>query len=423
MIKMQLGETDNQLTSSPTKGYIYEVPTNSDGSQKYDFRENANDTDEVRELTTMSLPGARYRRQILIASGLEIELWDHISQSFIKIRMGNEEHYSWKHGLWDRLDFYCGEEVSDTTSPEVTSEGYSPSGMLEVFTGVSLTIPFDEPMKVGSGTLEILNADGTPFASFDASEAGIDGNNVSFPAINFDSESQYHVNYPAGFVTDLSGNPCAEVSDDSWSFETPDVTGPEIVSGSQSPLGANIETTLKVEFNTNEVITIPAGAEIEIWDIDNNQSAFVFSGSDITVDQTGTHVSTIETSLNPATNYRVIVKEGAAIDENENKMTQKQWEFKTKDNVGIDEIDNKTMKLYPNPCLSNSPLTIEGLKSRSIHCVVFDMNGRVVYSGNFESNNGKFIVTPKDLSSGMHLMRIDDRDGKEESLSARFIVK
>ncbi len=123
IVKMFGLETSTQTAESSRKGFIWQVPTDENGELLYDFREEASDPLPITEISTMSIAYKTGRRQINRTSenGLSVRLFDHKSQQYIPIPLGDPEHDAWHHGDWTRMDFFThersGTSVGDLELP------------------------------------------------------------------------------------------------------------------------------------------------------------------------------------------------------------------------------------------------------------------------------------------------------------------
>lgn len=81
---------------------------------------------------------------------------------------------------------------------------------------------------------------------------------------------------------------------------------------------------------------------------------------------------------------------------------------------GIDDIDNATITLYPNP--SHSTVTINTNSDRPLHAVLLDMSGHAV--ANFEIRNSKYVIDVSNLTPGAYFIRITD----EQSTVVRKLI-
>jgi methionine-rich copper-binding protein CopC len=105
--------------------------------------------------------------------------------------------------------------VQDTTPPTLT--GLSPAdNATDVAPGANLVLNFSEPVRAGSGNLQILNANGSvarTIAMSDATQVSIAGATVTInPSDDLAYGVRYSVTLAPGALTDLSGNAFAGVS-------------------------------------------------------------------------------------------------------------------------------------------------------------------------------------------------------------------
>ena len=221
--------------------------------------------------------------------------------------------------------------------------GTGPAGEL------SLQIVFDDPVAVGSGTLEVIDAIDftTVVASFDVSNPDnytISGNTVTFTSFTAVDGSFLGVNAPAGLFMsfgDGSDSPFISVNGDgdaTWFFDVvaADTTGPAIVGLSPSGPGSSNSSTLTATYDEN-VSFGPGPWTIEVFDVTAGQVLQSFSEADagIAVTALGNDLSI---SLNDAlafnNDYRVTASAGVVQDAAGNlsgAIASGVWEFTTGD--------------------------------------------------------------------------------------------
>ena len=155
--------------------------------------------------------------------------------------------------------------VADTTAPQVGALSPADDGTA-VAPGANLVIVFDEPVKAGSGSLSLLNADGTLFRSITVGDGGqvrISGSTVTIdPAVNLQAGRGYSVSWPAGTFADLAGNPHGGLAGaTAWNFTTAttDTTGPGLVSLLPSDDGRNVAPTANLVLQFTEPVRAGSG--------------------------------------------------------------------------------------------------------------------------------------------------------------------
>lgn len=146
---------------------------------------------------------------------------------------------------------------TDTTAPRV--QALSPAdNAASAGIGANLVITFDEAVKLGSGNIVILNADGSVFRTIavnDDSQVSLNGNTVTIdPAVNLAGGRGYAVTVAAGAFTDLSGNAFAGITGSTaWNFTTAntDTAAPQVValSPGDDATGVLVGANLVITFN------------------------------------------------------------------------------------------------------------------------------------------------------------------------------
>ncbi|MFZ6735147.1 DUF4214 domain-containing protein [Undibacterium sp. Ji42W] len=128
----------------------------------------------------------------------------------------------------ERLVFNNGKDVldllsffGDTTPPSVIS--FSPATLANgVATNSDIVLTFSETVKAGSGTVSLMNADGSVVATYDIAQSNnvtVSGNTVTInPTNDLNNGSTYKLNIPSGAIKDVAGNNFIGTS--SYSFTT-----------------------------------------------------------------------------------------------------------------------------------------------------------------------------------------------------------
>lgn len=151
---------------------------------------------------------------------------------------------------------------ADVTAPLLQSTTPA-DGAAGIAVGADLGLVFNEPVRAGSGTIDIYQTGGTLWRSIavgDTQQVRFNGSVVTIaPSANLPAASSFYVTVPAGAVSDLSGNPFAGLtSPTSWNFSTStaDTTAPQIVRTTPADEDTQVlqAAVLVVEFDENVVI-------------------------------------------------------------------------------------------------------------------------------------------------------------------------
>ena len=190
-----------------------------------------------------------------------------------------------------------------------------------VSVGANLVITFTEPVKAGTGTLQLLSSTGAVLRSIDVTNTAavrVTGNVVTIdPGVNLAPLTDYAVVVPAGSFVDLANNPFAGLTDPkAWNFTTAiaDTLAPVIVSltPADNAVGVSPSANLVIAFNEEVqagsgqiVIRDGAGA---VWrsisSADTTQVSIV--GGTVTINPS--------VDLSPGSGYSVTVDAGAFVD-------------------------------------------------------------------------------------------------------------
>jgi len=90
--------------------------------------------------------------------------------------------------------------------------------------------------------------------------------------------------------------------------------------------------------------------------------------------------------------------------------------FRIEENLSVNNFDETNIKVYPNP--TSSVLNIEVPQSAQYEYFIFNMNGKQMLNGDFNSNNAQIITSS--LSSGVYIIQITNGNN---SISKRVIKK
>ncbi len=124
--------------------------------------------------------------------------------------------------------------------------------------------------------------------------------------------------------------------------------------------------------------------------------------------------SCVITGLEPGVSYVVYVRSVCA-----EGVVSEEWStgnnFTTQDEVGIADVDNASISLYPNP--ATSTVTLTGIEGEAEVSVV-DMNGRQVYSGSVKE--GSLSIDVSGLSQGAYFVRVT---GEKVNAIRKLIVR
>lgn len=89
--------------------------------------------------------------------------------------------------------------------------------------------------------------------------------------------------------------------------------------------------------------------------------------------------------------------------------------FETTDGVGIDDVDNANITLFPNPATTS--VTLTGIEGQAVVTIV-DMNGRE--SGTWTVENGEITIDLTGFAQGAYFVRIT---GEQQNAIRKLIVK
>jgi hypothetical protein len=84
--------------------------------------------------------------------------------------------------------------------------------------------------------------------------------------------------------------------------------------------------------------------------------------------------------------------------------------------VGVNENNAATSfgEFYPNPASEFSTINFDAsaIKGSRVFAQVFDVNGRVVFSGQFNTADQRVVVPVKNLNSGIYSVRLSSENSE-----------
>jgi methionine-rich copper-binding protein CopC len=216
-----------------------------------------NDTLDGGAGNDMAVFGAGFASFSITVSGNAVTL---VSAATGSDRVIAVERFQFSDGIRSLAEL-SGGVAGDTTAPQLqTLAPADDSGSAPP--GANLLAVFNEPMKAGSGSVSIFNADGSLFRSIavtDATQLQVIGSTVTInPAADMLAGRSYYVTYPTGAFTDLAGNSATGLSGSAnWNFSVAsnDITAPQLVT--QNPADdsgiASPSSDLVLQFNESVV--------------------------------------------------------------------------------------------------------------------------------------------------------------------------
>ncbi len=228
-------------------------------------------------------------------------------------------------------------ETTDTQAPAILA--MSPAnGSAGVSYRTGLHLTFDENVVANSGTITLKNlTDATQMVIdvSDSSQVVAAGTQVTItPASYLGEGKDYAVRIDAGAILDLSGNAHAGIADDvTWNFTTSANNPPAIVSLSPADEAINVNITSSLNVTFDEPIAVGTG-NITLRNVITS-SNLVINVTDAAQVSISGAVLTINPNANlgEATNYAILIDNGAIQDLNGNPFTgitsDATWNFVT----------------------------------------------------------------------------------------------
>ncbi len=206
----------------------------------------------------------------------------------------------------------------------------------------NIIITFTEPIKAGSGTVEIRRtSDNALIESIPVSSNQITGYNSSVitinPSANLPSFTNVYVSVPAGAFQDIAGNSYAGVINPlDWNFVTED-SGPPLLTNTTPNDGASaVSKTANIVLTFNEIVNAGAG-DIVIHNYDDDTVFETINASATTGLGTTTITINPAGTLDSSRRYYILIGNTAFADANGNNyagITNKNvFDFMTLDDV------------------------------------------------------------------------------------------
>ncbi len=219
--------------------------------------------------------------------------------------------------------------TEDLSPPLVVS--LSPeNGTQHISVNESLTITFSETIVAGSGSMVIRKSDDdSDVLSVDIGNVDITENVLSFIAEGLNNEISYYVVVEPGAIQDESGNNFNGLSSTTdWVFTTADVTAPNIQL--TAPANGEKDVSLDADFVLTYDQHLVRGSGV-IQLLDATTSTIIESFSDGSRISILDNVITIDPTepLDPGSHYRLLVDDGAILDNSANATPYHEITFST----------------------------------------------------------------------------------------------
>ncbi len=309
--------------------------------------------------------------------------------------------------------------TEDVLAP--VAEAFNPADDGTANTAATMSIEFNEPVKIGTGTIEIKHSYGEVALTVDASALEVDENNPKLVYItelaDLEVGSEYFVIIPAGTITDLADNAWGGITvEDDWNFTITDVpAAPVIVS--VAPRGGNtpINTQLVITFDRPVVLNETMGF-IALYDADGVALELIRvndeSADRITFNADKTQAVVSIGVLEENSQYEAEISEGTFVLETDATLgnaavTRSFWTFTTEIN-DVPELQ----ELTPAD-------DAENVRMRTVASMVFDIN--------VQAGTGTIDLRRGDNASLVHSFDVNSSevvfDGNEVSFDLEGIIE
>lgn len=217
--------------------------------------------------------------------------------------------------------------VPDTTPPELAAtSALTPKGtIVKGDMAADFVMTFAEKVKAGAGSIKLRKvSDNSVAASYEAGDTAhvtFAADKVTIKNPGLADVTAYYVEVEPTAIADLAGNAYAGTNGSTtWTFETPDTTGPVVSTKSPAAGTANVLKGADLVLTFNEPVKAMDGKKIEIY---NQGSAMRVAEYDVVkdapnVEVDGTKVTFKHQDLDESETYEVRVEAGAFADLSDN---------------------------------------------------------------------------------------------------------
>jgi methionine-rich copper-binding protein CopC len=253
-------------------------------------------------------------------------------------------------GIYDDVSWTFNTGETNDSEPPAILAVTPADGATGVSYSGNFTLTFDENVVVNSGNLTFKNlTDATQMVIdvSDASQVTAAGSTVTInPAGYLDEGKAYAVRIDPGAILDLSGNANVGIADDiTWNFTTSAINPPAILSLNPADESVNVGIASNLSVTFDEPIAAGTG-NITLRNVITSSNLVINVNDAAQVSISGA-VLTINPSANlgEATNYAILISNGAIQDLNGNPFTgiasDATWNFVTGvSSVGLVFLDD-----------------------------------------------------------------------------------
>ncbi len=225
---------------------------------------------------------------------------------------------------------------NDSSGPDLSSI-FPDNGAADVAVDSNITVIFSEPVKRGTGIVQLALDDGTVVESFNiatSQRVTVNGVVVTIdPSANLQPGTHYHMVVPAGAVVDLAGNGIDAT--DAYNFTT-EAKGLEVVSVTpeDGALNAALNSNITVVFSDPVVrgagmvdLVLDNGTLVERFNVATSDRITI-NGGTVTIDPTA--------PLKSNTHYKLVVPAGVILDQAGNgNLATDAYDFTTRNEPAV----------------------------------------------------------------------------------------
>ncbi len=181
--------------------------------------------------------------------------------------------------------------ITDKTAPKLVSSTPK-AGSVAIATTANLALTFNEPIKVGIGTIIITDGtDSHKIVITDKKQVSVSGSQITLnPTTDLLAGHHYSVTIPTTAIKDLAGNKYAGISNNATlSFDTAAATPPFLVSSTPSANSTGLKINQNLVLTFNEIvkagrgdIVISNGSDIRRIAI-SDKSQITFNNKTVTI--------------------------------------------------------------------------------------------------------------------------------------------
>lgn len=230
--------------------------------------------------------------------------------------------------------------VPDTTPPEIDGDLFPVGFLAKNAMNENFVMHFNEDVKAGEGKIVLRAKDDdsqiAAYGAYDASNVTFAGHVVTIANPGLADVTAYYIEVEPTAIRDTAGNAYAGIAGSaSWSFTTPDTTGPLAVSMDPADEAADAYANADLVLTFNENVKAVPDKNVRIYKADATEAASYAADDSAHVVVNGSKVTIKQSVLRESESYYITIDAGAFADLSDNGyagLTDPQaWNFAVPD--------------------------------------------------------------------------------------------